>query len=78
MSDDTVGRSNANCSQAGLRFTSRARIYYVYNTYFNPKPPVSVTASSSFPRIVSYESYGGSMIWLKHIAAYEHARAGPA
>ena len=26
-SDDTAARSNANCSQAGLRFTSRARMY---------------------------------------------------
>ena len=57
---------------------SGAVVSTMYNTYFNPKPPVSVTASSSFPRIVSYESYGGSIIWLKHVAAYEHARAGPA
>ena len=65
----------------GVQLQSRALNPRQTNTsliHFSPKPPVSFTANSSFPRIVSYESYGGSMIWLKHVAAYEHARAGPA
>ena len=45
--------------------------------HLRPNPPVSLIASSSLARIVSMLSYGGSIIWLKHVATCRQARIEP-
>ena len=49
----------------------------IESVHLRPNPPVSLIASVNLERIVSRLSYGGNIIWLKHVDACHQAMMKP-